>query len=123
MSKVDSLKKIMKKVTGRDSNNTTVSKVLDDFAENYDGAAGKSYKIASYESEYTTTAATTRIPINIEKYNKDTDYLIVYVNRLRAIPTVDYTVSDDGDYIDLTQELLENQVVNFSVVTLEEAGD
>lgn len=115
MSKVESLKRLLKKVTGVNSNAQTVSKVLDDFAENYVPGSG-SYKIVSYESVFATTEITTEVPINISQFDKDNDLLIVYINRLRAIPGSDYTISSDGNKIQLTQSLEASQVVNFLAV-------
>lgn len=112
MSKVESLKKLLKKVTGVNSNGETVSKVLDDFTNSYK----QSFKIVSYESVFTTTEITTEVPINISQFDKDNDLLIVYINRLRAIPGSDYTISSDGNKIQLTNSLEASQVVNFLAV-------
>lgn len=74
------------------------------------------------DSDYTTMVdGETTIPINIPTYNQENDILQVYINRLRATPEVDYTISQDGTTIELTKDLTAGQSVNFlclkSVVT------
>lgn len=80
--------------------------------------------IITYESHYITTVdGTTQIPINISAYNKNKDVLQVYVNRLKAIPIVDYTISNDGTYITLTKDCKSNQSIDFLVLQSVVVGD
>lgn len=115
MTKLKSLKKLYRKITGTEANGNSLAEVLDELANNYPDNPS-TFKIVSYESEFTTSELTTRIPINISQYNKENDFLIVYINRLKCMLNVDYTISSDGDYIELTNGLEENQVVNFTVI-------
>lgn len=111
MTKVESLIKLVEKLTGFKSKGTTVCEVIDDLTENCE-----SQSIADYESTFTTTYETTEIPINISSYDKDNDILIVYINRLKAIKDLDYTISDDGLKIILTKSILEGQIVECVVI-------
>lgn len=80
--------------------------------------------IVNYESHYTsTTDGETVIPINIENYNPAKDVLYVYVNRLRATPTTDYTIASDGSSITLTKDIKANQSVDFLVLQSVIVGD
>lgn len=80
--------------------------------------------IINYESHYTsTTDGETVIPINITNYNPDKDVLYVYVNRLRATPGTDYTISTDGTKITLTKDIKANQNVDFLVLQSVIVGD
>lgn len=80
--------------------------------------------IIKLESHYITTLdGTTQIPINIADYNKSLDVLNVYINRLKAIPNVDYTISNDGTYITLTKDCKSNQSIDFLVLKSIVVGD
>ena len=60
--------------------------------------------VVQLHSRYvTTTDEETTIPIQINEYNETLDILYVYVNGLKLIPLVDYTIS--GTNIVLTQAL------------------
>lgn len=73
--------------------------------------------IVNYESHYTSTVdGETVIPINITNYNPIKDVLYVYVNRLRATPTIDYTIASDGSSITLTKDICANQNIDFLVL-------
>lgn len=80
--------------------------------------------IITYESHYVSSVnGETVIPINIANYNKAKDVLHVYVNRLRATPDRDYTISDDGTTITLTKDIYANQNVDFLVLQSVVVGD
>lgn len=70
--------------------------------------------IVFYESHFTSTVETATIPINISTFDEDNDVLMVFVNRLRATPGIDYTIS--GTNIILTNTIMPNQNVNFLVM-------
>lgn len=71
----------------------------------------------TFDSNYTTVGDNaTTIPINIPSYNKSLDVLYVFINGLRAIPAVDYTISSDGTTITLTKPLCKDQNVSFFVM-------
>lgn len=60
--------------------------------------------VMQYHSRYVTdTANETTIPIQIDSYNETLDILYVYINGLKLVPNVDYTIS--GSNIVLTQAL------------------
>ena len=60
--------------------------------------------VMQYQSKYeTTTAEESTIPIQIPEYNETLDILYVYINGLKLIPEVDYTI--DGTNIELTSAL------------------
>ena len=60
--------------------------------------------VMQYHSRYVTAeAGETTIPIQIEAYNETLDIMYVYINGIKLVPTVDYTVS--GSNIILTQAL------------------
>ena len=62
--------------------------------------------IRQYTQHYETTQATENtIPINIAVYNYTLDVLNVYVNGLKLIPGVDYTVNGSAGTISLAQAL------------------
>lgn len=109
MTKVQSLKSLLKKLTGVDSKGATISEVLDDFTKNYNSSS------TMYQSVYVTTQETNTIPINIQGYNKDKDMLFVYINRLKVIKNVDYTISSNEQIV-LTESLLQGQTVEFIVI-------
>lgn len=88
----------------------------DDFMKHLTEELEVATNIITLEKNYTTLTDTTYVPINIPAYNKDTDVLQVYVNKLRATPEVDYEISDDGLSIELNTTLLANQSVNFLVL-------
>jgi hypothetical protein len=57
----------------------------------------KSTLIRSYTSTYTTVSADeTVIPINISQFNKELDILQIYINGLRLIPNVEYTLNSNS---------------------------
>lgn len=114
MTKVTALKKLFKKMTGTDTNNSTTAAILDELSDKLTGGIGGNIK--SYESVFTTTEETTEIPINISNFDKEKDVLFVFVNGLKATA---YTVSTDGTKIILTNSLLANQVVEFVVMRSE----
>ena len=60
--------------------------------------------VIQYHSRYVTEAASeTTIPIQIDNYNETLDILYVYINGLKLVQGVDYTI--DGTNIELTQAL------------------
>lgn len=60
--------------------------------------------VMQYHSRYVTAeAGETTIPIQIDTYNETLDIMYVYINGIKLVPTVDYTVS--GSNIILTQAL------------------
>ena len=60
--------------------------------------------VIQYHSTYETTdVSETTIPIQISQYDETLDIMYVYINGLKLIPGVDYTV--DGSNIELTQAL------------------
>lgn len=79
--------------------------------------------IVMLESHYTSVAEVSEIPINITGFDKTKDVLMVFVNRLRATPTVDYTISTDNSKITLTKSITANQSVNFLVLKSVVAAD
>ncbi|MCQ2059801.1 MAG: hypothetical protein MJY71_08260 [Bacteroidaceae bacterium] len=71
--------------------------------------------IRSYTSSYTTSSnGETEIPIQIVQYNQNIDILQVFVNGLRLIPTIDYTI-DSNEQITLEKDLMAGQQVSFIV--------
>ena len=69
------------------------------------------------ESHYTSTSEVTEIPINITGFDQTKDVLMVFVNRLRATPGVDYTLAvADNSKITLTNSIVAGQSVNFLVL-------
>lgn len=71
--------------------------------------------IRSYTSSYTTSRnGETEIPIQIVQYNQNLDILQVFVNGLRMIPTIDYTI-DSNEQITLEKDLMKGQQVSFIV--------
>lgn len=79
--------------------------------------------IIMLESHYTSVAEVTEIPINITGFDKTKDVLMVFVNRLRATPDIDYTISSDNTKITLTKSIVANQSVNFLVLKSVVAAD
>ena len=76
-----------------------------------------STNIVMLESHYTSTAEVTEIPINITGFDQTKDVLMVFVNRLRATPGIDYTLATaDNTKITLTKSIVANQSVNFLVL-------
>lgn len=60
--------------------------------------------VMQYHSRYETTQASeSTIPININEYNETLDILYVFINGLKLVPGVDYTV--DGSNIVLSEAL------------------
>lgn len=83
-----------------------------------------STNIIMLESHYTSTAEVTEIPINITGFDQTKDVLMVFVNRLRATPGVDYTLTTaDNSKITLTNSITANQSVNFLVLKSVVAAD
>ena len=80
--------------------------------------------IVMLESHYTSTSEVTEIPINITGFDQTKDVLMVFVNRLRATPGVDYTLTAaDNTKITLTKSIVANQSVNFLVLKSVVAAD
>ena len=72
-------------------------------------------QIIKYNSTYTsTTDGETVISIDIPEYVKDTDWLNVYINGLRLVPNVEYTI-DDNETITLTTGIDAGTEVSFEV--------
>lgn len=72
--------------------------------------------LARTEYNYTTTSAET-VSFTVPAYTTDgKSTLDVYINRLLAIPTVDYTLS--GNQVTLTKELDAGQQLTFVVNTI-----
>ena len=74
-----------------------------------------STNVLSFTNVITTEATVSNIAIGIASYAPATDVLQVYINGLLATPGVDYTLADDQESIDLTEDLLEGQTVVFVV--------
>ena len=72
--------------------------------------------VVTYESHYTSVTEVTEIPINISTFDQNRDVLMVFVNRLRATPNTDYTISTDNSKITLTNSITAGQSVNFLVL-------
>lgn len=96
---------------------------FDNFIKSLTDELSVETSVITYENNYTTMAETTTIPIGIPAYKKEKDVLQVYVNRLRATPERDYTISEDGQNITLTNSLQANQHVNFLVIQSIVKGD
>lgn len=79
--------------------------------------------IVMLESHYNSVAEVSEIPINITGFDKTKDVLMVFVNRLRATPDVDYTISTDNTKITLTNSIVADQSVNFLVLKSVVAAD
>lgn len=80
--------------------------------------------LVTFDSHYTTTENnTTIIPIGIASYNKDADILYVFINGLKAVPTVDYSISSDSANITLTKPLRANQSISFLALQSVFIGD
>ena len=80
--------------------------------------------IVMLESHYTSTSEVTEIPINITGFDQTKDVLMVFVNRLRATPEVDYTLATaDNTKITLTKSIVAGQSVNFLVLKSVVAAD
>ena len=76
-----------------------------------------STNVITLESHYTSVAEVTEIPINITGFDQTKDVLMVFVNRLRATPGVDYTLTAaDNTKITLTKSITAGQSVNFLVL-------
>lgn len=61
--------------------------------------------VMSYHSRYVTSGDDeTTIPINIPEYNETLDILYVFINGLKLVPNVDYTLDGDGN-VELTEAL------------------
>lgn len=73
-------------------------------------------KIVSNEYSYTTTSAMV-VSFTVPSYTSGVDALDVYINGLRATPTVDFTAS--GNVVTLTKELDAGQTVTFIVRSVE----
>lgn len=83
-----------------------------------------STNIVMLQSHYTSTAEVTEIPINITGFDQTKDVLMVFVNRLRATPGVDYTLTTaDNTKIALTNSITSGQSVNFLVLKSVVAAD
>lgn len=96
----------------------------EDFLEQLTSELTVTTNIIMSDSDYTTIAdGETVIPIDIPTYNKSTDILQVYINRLRATPEIDYTIDEDGTTITLTKDLKANQSVNFLCMQSVVVGD
>lgn len=79
--------------------------------------------IRSYSSQYITSQdGETEIPIQITQYNRNLDILQVFVNGLRLIPDVEYTV-DSNSQITLTKDLDRGQPVAFVVYKSVDGSD
>ena len=80
--------------------------------------------IVMLESHYTSVAEVTEIPINITGFDQTKDVLMVFVNRLRATPGIDYTLATaDNSKITLTNSIVAGQSVNFLVLKSVVAAD
>lgn len=72
--------------------------------------------IRTFTSVYTTKVQDeTVIPINIEQYNMELDILNVFINGLKLVVGLDYTINDNSQ-ITLTLPLDPNQPVAFEVL-------
>lgn len=72
-------------------------------------------QIVKYNSTYTALIDDeTSIEIGIPEYVKDTDWLNVYINGLRLVPDVEYTI-DDNETITLTTGIDAGTEVSFEV--------
>lgn len=75
------------------------------------------------ENTYTTTATTSTIPIGIPSYNYLTDILEVYINGLRVVEGVNFTLNSSHNGIVLTNALSSGQTVYFYVMKSVIIGD
>ena len=75
------------------------------------------------ESSYTTDSTTSTIPIGIPSYNYLTDILEVFINGLKAVENVDYTLNSSHTSIVLSNALSSGQTVNFCVLKSVIIGD
>lgn len=74
-----------------------------------------SMTLAKFTNTVVTTSDTSEIEIGISNFNFNTDILEVYINGLKAIEGVQYTVNDNTS-ISLTAPLNAGQVVSFVVL-------
>lgn len=76
--------------------------------------------IRTYNSVYTTTEESeTIIPINISQFNKELDILQVYINGLRLIPDLEYTLDSD-EQITLAKDVRAGTSVFFEIFKSED---
>lgn len=68
--------------------------------------------LSLYTSEYMATDEVSTIPINIEMYEPNIDYLLVFINGALAVEDEDYTLNTNGT-ITLTTPLGVGETVNF----------
>lgn len=78
--------------------------------------------VLKYQSRYVPSAEVTQAPIGIASFDSSTDVLEVYVNGLRAVEGVNYTISSNS-YINLKAPLLAGQTVDFVVLKSLVTGD
>ena len=74
-----------------------------------------STNVISLTSSFVSENTASNIPINIPSFDPTTDVLMVFINGLRAVEGLNYTINNNNMSIDLTAELLPGQTVNFLV--------
>lgn len=93
------------------------TKAFNTFMQTLTQELSVSTNVVMLESHYTSTTEVTEIPINITGFDQTKDVLMVFVNRLRATPGIDYTLATaDNTKITLTNSITANQSVNFLVL-------
>ena len=70
--------------------------------------------VVSYHSYTKTNTSMTSVPINISQYNKNTDILEVFVNGLKLVEIVDYTIASNST-ITLTKAVDSGTSIEFVV--------
>ena len=71
---------------------------------------------------YTTLSSdTTTVPFTIENYNPSLDIINVYVNGIRGIPNVNYTINENDQIINFADTISSGSVVSLEV--LRNAGE
>lgn len=79
--------------------------------------------IRSYSSNYTTSQdGETIIPINIPQFNRNLDIFQAYINGLRLIPGVDYTINNNSN-ITLTRDVDAGTEIAFEVYKSVDGSD
>lgn len=94
---------------------TEQQQAWEDFLETLTSELTVATNVITFTSTYTTSGATSTIPINIASYNKSTDLLMVYINGLFAHPSM-YTIDNGGTSIELASTLYSGQKVSFVVL-------
>lgn len=79
--------------------------------------------IRSYHSVYTTSGpAETVIPIGISQFNKELDIFQVYINGLKLVPGVEYTL-ESNEHITLSKDVIAGTPISFEVFKSVDGSD